>query len=298
MDLTPTDAIANDLSIRLFLFGLAAMSFYEALKLERPRAYIAWAACLLFFASGAALRPISAAWPSGVRWLGDLAANPVTWFVLAMSVYLILRPRWSRPPGQENTADRATLASSALESITDSIGQIRAGMDSLQLELSELKLETDRKLKPIANIQKAVEVKARLRQASSLWCSVNEMWEGMRKKARDPRLASDQLFMLYWRDAYRDFIDGMARFDMALPLERSFADMSHVENKFRPVPNESEVVGDEECLNDYRICYHLWHKARLELRPIIKESRDEAYRLVGSIGAALATVEVPDIGQG
>lgn len=98
----PTDAIANELSIRLFLFGLAALSFYEALKLERTRAYVAWAACALFLASGIFLTPLANAWPMGADWLGQLVANPVSWFVLLMGAYLILRTKWVIPPRRGN----------------------------------------------------------------------------------------------------------------------------------------------------------------------------------------------------
>lgn len=98
MEMSPTDVVANDLAIRLFLFGLAVMSFYEGLKLEKPRAYIAWAACALFLVLGAALTPISNAWPTGVQWVDNLVSDPVTWFVLLMAFYLIMRPRWTVLP--------------------------------------------------------------------------------------------------------------------------------------------------------------------------------------------------------
>ena len=96
MDNAPTDVIANDLAIRLFLFGLAAMSFYENLKSEMPRAYTPWAAFVLFVLSGTFLTPIADVWPIGVTKVGEIVIDLVSWFVLLIAFFFLARPYWRR----------------------------------------------------------------------------------------------------------------------------------------------------------------------------------------------------------
>jgi hypothetical protein len=146
MAIPPTDPIANDLAIRLFLFGLAAMSFYEALKLERPRSYIAWLAFVLFAAAGCALTPISSAWPIGVGWLGELVSSPVPWFVLVVAVYLILRPRWAPPA----TADVCPSLESASE-LDISLNQLRLRVDGATSSLPPI-MAAIKALSPAADL--------------------------------------------------------------------------------------------------------------------------------------------------
>lgn len=137
----PTDVVANDLAIRLFLFGAALMSLYEGFKLQRPYSFIAWFAALLFFLSGALLSPLAQIWPIGAAWAGELAINPVTWFILVVLAYLLLRPRFLKAdPPLANTPHETINARTK-----QSVSELRRKLNEVETALRETIAVNDRK---------------------------------------------------------------------------------------------------------------------------------------------------------
>lgn len=107
MQAPQTDMIANYLNVTLFLFTVAFLAFFEALKFEGRRAIVAWAIFGLFVLSGL-LTLVPSVWPTGVaalQWFGSIASSPFTWAVLVLLFYLAWREKY-RPKGSPAALDR------------------------------------------------------------------------------------------------------------------------------------------------------------------------------------------------
>lgn len=98
----------STLTIQLFFWATGVPVALEAYK-ARGRARIAlWAVAGVFGIAGFVWPFVNEKWASIGTWLGELVANPSTWFILAVTVFFVLRPLWTKPatiPRLDNEAD-------------------------------------------------------------------------------------------------------------------------------------------------------------------------------------------------
>ena len=69
---------------------------FEGARAKRPFSYGIWFFAGVFFLAGAFLTPIFNRSPAAVDRLGDLVANPVSWFVMLIGLFFVFRPLWMK----------------------------------------------------------------------------------------------------------------------------------------------------------------------------------------------------------
>ena len=111
----PTDVVANELAIRIFLFGLAAMAFFEAWKAEKHRAWLPWSAFAAFFALGVLFPFISGVIPGMAKTASKLVGNPTSWFGLFILAFMVGRPWWQKKKPTVKSVDRRDLNEKAID---------------------------------------------------------------------------------------------------------------------------------------------------------------------------------------
>lgn len=86
----------NNLTIQLFFFAAGITVALEAYKAQGIARTCLCAIAAVFGFAGLALPSLSASWPVITQQLAALTTNSVTWFVLSVSVFFIVRPYWTR----------------------------------------------------------------------------------------------------------------------------------------------------------------------------------------------------------
>jgi hypothetical protein len=85
----------NTLTIQLFFFAAAVPVALEAYKARGMARTALWGAAALFGIAGFIWPLLSKTLPMITGGLAQLATNPVTWFVLSVAVFFVVRPYWA-----------------------------------------------------------------------------------------------------------------------------------------------------------------------------------------------------------
>ncbi len=86
----------NALTIQLFFFAAGITVALEAYKARGIARVCLWVIVVAFGFAGFAWPSLSASWPHITHQLAILTTNPLTWFVLSVAVFFVIRPFWTR----------------------------------------------------------------------------------------------------------------------------------------------------------------------------------------------------------
>lgn len=90
------------LPIQLFWFASAVPVALEAFKASDRARLVLGGVAAAFAISGFAWPSLSARWPTLQRLVGELAQNPSAWFAIAVAVFFVLRPYWTKSSPQSD----------------------------------------------------------------------------------------------------------------------------------------------------------------------------------------------------
>ena len=87
---------APNLTITLFILGCAVPFALEAIKMTGKLRWTLATVAGVFVVAGVLWLPISSAFPRIAGFVGPIAANPMSWFLLLFALVAIARERWSK----------------------------------------------------------------------------------------------------------------------------------------------------------------------------------------------------------
>lgn len=312
----PTDPIANDLAIRLFLFGAALMSVYEGVKLQRPYSFMAWGAATLFFLAGVLLSPLSAVFPAAVSWFGMLAANPLTWLILLILSYLLLRPRVVRPGRggpdpvvevmpYDDTPIRTEITRLARQTSAAETGvaNLQATMNALAKKLSPIEKDMEQLKSALNDADNYGRTSKEKAEAAYLLVEIecidyqvdmvkksaenaDRHWKEMAEEMSRPRppLGGVNDYERKWEM----FIHSLTRMvDFRIPgLQIETGSPNYSKNPGKAAPGE-DVVTDEERRYDYRRLHEEYLRVKgslLRFAALLEKKRLETVNKLHSVG--------------
>jgi hypothetical protein len=258
-----TDVIANELAIRLFLFGLSAMFVFEGGRSKRPFSYGIWFFAAVFFLAGSFLTPIFSTWPSAVDGLGNLVANPVSWFVMLIGLFFVFRPLWMK---------RANAPAPTKMEVYDS--KLKPEIDRLSGMFDEMRVLLTRT--DTANSARATEIVTRLE-------SVEEFLIPLRRQHRKDVAANVvgalRFFATPANDKERELRDPVTYKGISHPMRANLEELGYPtpESAAAEAAAEQEIRGREK----YRTLYDdeapPWSSVAAKLAYHVKKARLEAY---------------------
>lgn len=125
----------NTLTIQLAFFAAAVPVALEAYKAQNIARIVLWSVALGFAAAGFLWPWLGASLPVVAENIGRLATDPVTWFVLAVAVFFVIRPMWTgRPPNAEIGVSNEQRD---IKAVTDLEGRVLPAIAGVHKELTE-----------------------------------------------------------------------------------------------------------------------------------------------------------------
>lgn len=133
--------IDNTLNIQLFFFAAAIPVALEAHKAQKLAKIILFAISAVFGIAGFWWQSLSALWPTVTQHLLILVANPVSWFVMVVSVFFVARSYWKQPV--EFPANDAPGFSLSYESdLASQISAVNVRLVGLDVKAEKIRVDT------------------------------------------------------------------------------------------------------------------------------------------------------------